>query len=209
MNANATASKFRPTLRSPVRTAPPAPRPSCEQVARRRWFAPAAPARIDQVVGSLYARHHAAVTAYLMRHGIAPEDAKDLCADTFVVALKRLPTFQGASSISTWLFGIARKLASDQRRSARARREVLVDETPEETHGEDPLQHLEHLERKEAIASAVAALKPTQRAVVQRFVLDEEPMAEVAKEGAVPAQTAYARLYAAQAVLRSTLAQDC
>ncbi len=169
-----------------------------------------APLRFDATtrwdLGQLFAMHHRAVRASLIRWGVAEAEADDVCAEVFIVAMHRLPTFAGNSSISTWLLGIARNLASDLRRSARARCEVLVDAVPE--HGTEDCAH-ERLERKQvsaAVRRAVAQLKPAQREVVKGFVLDDQPMNVVAMQQRVPAQTAYARLYAAQGALRESLA---
>jgi RNA polymerase sigma-70 factor (ECF subfamily) len=157
-------------------------------------------------LGQLFSLHHRAVRANLLRWGVPEAEADDVCAEVFIVAMHRLPTFAGQSSISTWLIGIARNLASDLRRSARSRCEVLVDAAPE--HGSDDGVH-EHLERKQvsaAVRRAVSQLKPAQRAVVTSFVFEDQPMNVVALKQRVPAQTAYARLYAAQGALRESLA---
>jgi RNA polymerase sigma-70 factor (ECF subfamily) len=41
-------------------------------------------------------------------------DVDDLVQDTFLRALRSLPDFQGRSSVRTWLFAIARRVAADQ-----------------------------------------------------------------------------------------------
>ncbi len=164
----------------------------------------AAPTRHD--LGQLYAVHHRAVRASLIRWGVSAAEADDVCAEVFIVALHRLPTFEGHSSLSTWLLGIARNLASDLRRSARARCEVLVDTVPEHVEEDGVHERVERAQVSAAVRRAVSKLKPTQRQVVTGYVLNEQPMNVVASNERVPAQTAYARLYAAQGALRSTLA---
>jgi RNA polymerase sigma-70 factor, ECF subfamily len=183
----------------------PAPHASREQLARRRWVDASTESSRNAVLARLYVAHAAAVRAHLARLGLSPADAEDLCAEVFVVAQRKLSTYQGASSISTWLLGIARKLASDQRRSGRARCEVLTDSLPE--HGLDPgpLHALEERRTARCVHQALAQLKPAQREVVRRFALDEAPMEAVAREQRVPLQTAYARLYAGHAALRGAL----
>ena len=182
------------------------PRPSSAQTARRRWFATSSQPRLNEIVGQLFLTHRRSVRATLLMQGVSSGDVDDVCTEVFVVALRRLPSFQGASSISTWLLGIARKLASDHRRSARVRTEVLVDRVPEQFHDGGPEQHLAQQERVRAVRQAVDGLRSGPRAVVSRYSLDEESMNSVAKEQRVPAQTAYARLYSAHASLRVALA---
>jgi len=155
-------------------------------------------------VGQLFALHQVAVRSLLMRNGVLPADAEDLCAEVFVIAMRKVSGFDGRSSVSTWLLGIARNLASEHRRHARTRHEVLVDVVPEVGHAQVQLE-VEREDERRAVRRAVKALKPTQRAVVMGYVLDERPMNQVAKQQRVPAQTAYARLYAAERMLRTSL----
>src|SRR4051794_32035988 len=113
---------------------------SPREVAQRRWFA-RTPARASAVISALYTAEHARVERPLGRRGLSPAEAEEACHDVFVIALRRLPTFLGTSSLTTWLLGIAQKVAADQRRSARARCEQLVESVPEgetvERPGED------------------------------------------------------------------------
>jgi RNA polymerase sigma-70 factor, ECF subfamily len=165
----------------------------------RTWREPA-----TQDIGQLFSLHQVAVRSMLMRNGVLPADADDLCGEVFVIAMKKVGGFDGRSSVSTWLLGIARNLASEHRRHARTRHEVLVDAVPESGHEDEQLE-VELAQERQAVRRAVDALKPTQRAVVMGYLLDEKPMNVVAQQQQVPAQTAYARLYAAQTVLRTSL----
>lgn len=160
--------------------------------------------RLD--LGQLFSMHHRAVRGSLIRWGVPEAEADDVCAEAFLVAMHRLSTFTGQSSISTWLIGIARNLASDLRRSARSRCEVLVDATPEHATEEGLDDRLDRKQVSAAVWRAVSQLKPAQREVVMGYVLEEQPMNVVALSQRVPAQTAYARLYAAQGALRESLA---
>jgi RNA polymerase sigma-70 factor (ECF subfamily) len=186
--------------------APVAPRthaaPSARQVAHRRWFS-----SNPTLLAQLYTAHRARVTQLLIRSGVAPYEAEDVCNDVFIVALRRLHTFEGSSSASTWLCGIARKVASDHRRCARVRREVACDELPEVPTFDGPHQHAEDAELRATVREAVATLKSGPREVVREFMLNERPMEEVAKAQRVPLQTAYARLYAGQRALSKHLAE--
>ncbi|MBL9039699.1 MAG: sigma-70 family RNA polymerase sigma factor [Archangium sp.] len=174
------------------------------QRAQRHWFAEVTPARRSEVVAQLFTAHRGQVLSSLRHWGLSEADADDVCSETFVVALRRMEHFEGRSSISTWLVGIARKLAADLRRSARVR---LSDdgEVPEVADDSTAELALARCEQNEAVHRAVATLKPGPRAVVRRFMLDDVEMHEVAREQRVPLQTAYARLYAGQKALRLVL----
>ncbi|MFC1611979.1 RNA polymerase sigma factor, partial [Myxococcota bacterium] len=53
-----------------------------------------------------------------------PAEAEDLLQDTFVLAFRKIHTFDNTSQFSTWLYGIALRLAANQRRSRRRRQRL-------------------------------------------------------------------------------------
>ncbi|MBL8956172.1 MAG: RNA polymerase sigma factor [Myxococcaceae bacterium] len=193
------AAKLRTGLTAPK----PLPVLSPRERAQQRWLSAE---RIRSLTGQLYAKHKGAVTARLMALGLNAADAEEVCTETFVVAMRKLPTFEGTSTLSCWLHGIARKLAADHRRTARARHEQLVDEVPDQLGWWSVHHQAEENERARAVRDQVAVLKPGQRDVVQKFCLEEQPMTDYVRQAGLPLHTAYARLYAAQGVLRGALA---
>ena len=64
-------------------------------------------------IEDLVSQHSARIWRVLRRMGLGVEDAEDLCQETFVVAHRRLSTFDGQSRVETWLCGIALNLARD------------------------------------------------------------------------------------------------
>src|SRR4051812_897557 len=67
---------------------------------------------------------HAGYLWRTFRHlGIPEADVEDLCQEVFVVVHRKLPEFEGRSSLKTWLYGIALRVASDHRRRAHVRHE--------------------------------------------------------------------------------------
>jgi RNA polymerase sigma-70 factor (ECF subfamily) len=73
----------------------------------------------------MYEANFDLVWRMLVRLGVRESDALDQAQQVFLTAHLRLETFAGRSQLSTWLCGICRCVASDYRRSARYRREVL------------------------------------------------------------------------------------
>lgn len=65
------------------------------------------------------------VAASLVRLGIAPGDRDDLVSEIFVRVHKELATYDADRPIRPWLFAFAARVASEHRRLARHRREVL------------------------------------------------------------------------------------
>ena len=77
----------------------------------------------------VYVAHVAFVWRTLRTFGVADAQLEDAVQDVFVVVHRRLPEWEGRAQLTTWLFAIARRVASSQRRKAgNARTEPMVDE---------------------------------------------------------------------------------
>jgi RNA polymerase sigma-70 factor (ECF subfamily) len=74
----------------------------------------------------IYRRHFPYVWRTLRRLGVAPADVEDVAHEVFVVVHRRLADFDGQRPIKPWLFGIAFRLASEDRRRARRRFELAA-----------------------------------------------------------------------------------
>jgi RNA polymerase sigma-70 factor (ECF subfamily) len=72
--------------------------------------------------GTLYAQHVHQVARWAARLGGPDLDLEDVVHEVFFVAHRRLPSFRGDSSVSTWLFGITDKVVRHHRRKERWRR---------------------------------------------------------------------------------------
>ncbi|MDR5682814.1 MAG: sigma-70 family RNA polymerase sigma factor [Armatimonadota bacterium] len=134
------------------------------------------------------------------------EDAADVVQDTFVRAFRGLRSFEGTSSLRTWLYRIAVNASLDHLvRTARA--PVLVAALPDRPAPPDdgPGEIAERRERGRQIAAAVEALPPRQRAaVVLRLYLDL-PYAEIANIMDCSEGTVKATVFAALRKLRQKL----
>jgi RNA polymerase sigma-70 factor (ECF subfamily) len=138
-----------------------------------------------------------------------PERAKDVLQKTFIQAYQALASFEGRSSLRTWLFSIARHRCLDEAKVWRrwARRATSVDEEEGETPAR--LRQAPTLEQgliddewTRILARCVGELAPRARdAVVQRFLegLSYVEMALVTGETAAALQ---ARVSRALPVLR-------
>jgi RNA polymerase sigma-70 factor (ECF subfamily) len=72
-----------------------------------------------------FREHHDAVLAYALRRAGCDADARDVVAETFLVAWRRFDEAPSDSRLP-WLYGVARRLLANQRRAA-TRRSALVD----------------------------------------------------------------------------------
>jgi RNA polymerase sigma-70 factor (ECF subfamily) len=68
-----------------------------------------------QALEMLLERHQAQVYRFGMKMCRDPEDAKDVLQDTLLAMARSVRDFRGASSISTWLYRIARSFCIKKR----------------------------------------------------------------------------------------------
>ncbi|HJS97259.1 MAG TPA: sigma-70 family RNA polymerase sigma factor, partial [Solirubrobacteraceae bacterium] len=82
--------------------------------------------RAEDRLAWLYAEHGRAVLAYAVRRVTNPQDAADVVAETFLVAWRRLDRVPEGDAARLWLYGVARHVLANHRRSER-RRERLAE----------------------------------------------------------------------------------
>lgn len=150
--------------------------------------------------------HQGLVARALARAGVAERDVPDLAQEVFIVAQRRLPQWEGRAKLSTWLYRVALRVASDHRRRAYQRRELLPGLDDAALAAPTP-QQLE-LERREQVLQLCAALdqlSDEHRQAVVGYDIEELSVAELAARARVPHKTVYSRLYAARRMLRQLL----
>lgn len=92
------------------------------------------------------------------------EEAEDLVQDTWISALRTVPSFEGRSSLRTWLVSIMRRRIAD-----RFRRERPSEHLEEERHASEHVATEERLEAFEAASianQAMAELTELERTAV-------------------------------------------
>src|SRR5919206_2373113 len=134
-----------------------------------------APPREARDFEALYDRCAAAVLGYCLRR-TSPELAEDAFAETFAVAWRRRDAIPAEPL--PWLYGVARKVIANQRRSARrqtavARRLVETAPTPSAADAPEPsprvataLSELREADRELLLLVAWEGLKPAAAAHV-------------------------------------------
>ena len=146
----------------------------------------------------IYRQHFPYVWRTLRRLGVAAADLEDVTHEVFVVVHRRLADFDGQRPIKPWLFGIAYRLASEDRRRARRRFELATPnlDSPATSPGADDL--IETDERRRLVLECLRSLALEQRAVLILLDIDGEAAADVAAAMNVPLPTVYSRLHAAR-----------
>jgi RNA polymerase sigma-70 factor (ECF subfamily) len=138
--------------------------------------------------------------ATLRRLGVSPRDLEDVTHEVFLRVHQHWHEYQPSRPVRPWLFVFAYRQASDYRRLARHRREVLDDPTrpahPAEPRSPAPAadELLAERERGALVEAALERVDLDRRAVLLLHDLQETPMAEVAAMLDIPLQTAYSRL---------------
>lgn len=105
-----------------------------------------------------------------------PQDAEDVLQETFIKALKHLPSFDGRSSLSTWLYRIATNEALMLLRKEKGGVLSLDEPSPNDEEEQEPIQIVDwcclpeemlmNAETKKMLEQAIARLSPALRVVV-------------------------------------------
>ena len=163
--------------------------------------APEVPAFAD-----IFRDHAPRVWRSLRGMGIREADVEDLCQEVFMVVHRRLPTFEGRSALSTWIYGICVRVASDHRRRAHVRREQPVEEVPDERRSAPQLREIERRQARAMLREALDELDDDKRAVFVLYEIEGLGMKEVAAAVGCPLQTAYSRLHAGRDRVKAAMA---
>lgn len=73
----------------------------------------------------MYQSYYGRIAAYALRRTETREDAADVVAETFEIAWRRMATIPVGDAELLWLYGVARRVLANQRRSS-LRRKLLV-----------------------------------------------------------------------------------
>jgi RNA polymerase sigma-70 factor (ECF subfamily) len=163
---------------------------------------------------ALLERHQAQVYRFGMKMCRDPEDARDVLQDTLLAMAKGVRDFRGASSISTWLYTIARSFCIKKRRRSKfapeAERSLETDAAPETAEladpGRGPDEVLAGKEVRNALEQAIAALDPMYREVLLLRDVEGLSAAEVAEVLGIGVQAVKSRLHRARISVRAQVA---
>ncbi|MFB6273416.1 MAG: RNA polymerase sigma factor [Salinibacter sp.] len=138
------------------------------------------------------------------------DEAENIVQQTFTEAYRQIEDFRGESSVSTWLFSIAKHLAYGHLRTA-DRHNYLEHETIEflQVDQDDTTtateEKVELSERKRIVHDALQELPEHYRRVVQLRDLEEQSTAETAEQLGLTEVNVRVRLHRARKQLREHL----
>jgi RNA polymerase sigma-70 factor (ECF subfamily) len=167
-------------------------------------------------LGVLVARWEAPLFRFVSRLVERPDDARDVCQETFLRVLDKAEAFRDGARFSTWMYQIALNLCRDQTRRKRRWGRLMfspsapTSDTPREhaapesiaTH---PAVAFEHAQLRSAVRRALSALPRDQREVLLLKEYEGLKFREIADVLGVPESTVKSRMYAGLDAMRMSL----
>ncbi|MGO9711276.1 MAG: RNA polymerase sigma factor [Polyangiaceae bacterium] len=153
----------------------------------------------------MFDEHFDYVWGSLRRLGVRPSEIEDQVHEVFLRVQRHLGDYDPSRPAKPWLFGFAFRVASDHRRLARHRVEVLGASIEAADSTRSAEECLEADEQRAWVEEALEALDLDRRAVLLMHDVDEIPIPAVAEALGIPSGTAYSRLRMAREDLASAL----
>jgi RNA polymerase sigma-70 factor (ECF subfamily) len=154
---------------------------------------------------ALFDAEFAYVWTSLRRLGVAARDLEDVTHEVLLEVYQQLDRYDPARPLRPWLFAFAFRFASDYRRLARHRVEVLDDTVEAVSLGAPADEEVATREARVLIARALEAIPLDRRAVFVLYELEECAMSEIAQSLDIPLHTAYSRLRVAREEFQARL----
>ncbi len=167
-----------------------------------------------EALETLLAHHQAQIYRFGLKMCRNPEDAQDVLQDTLFAMARGVRDFRGASSISTWLYSIARSFCIKNRRRSKfapaEERSLDSDVGFEAARLADtakrPDESLAGQEIEMALEQAIGALEPAYREVLLLRDVEGLTAPEVAEVLGTSVQAVKSRLHRARLSVRARMA---
>jgi RNA polymerase sigma-70 factor (ECF subfamily) len=180
----------------------------------------------EQAFAILIAQYHQPLYSLIARSLNDTGDAADITQEVFIKVFRSIRTFHGDSSLRTWLYRIALREASNQRRwwSRHKKQEITIDSPYESStddessglclsatladHADSPFDHAAQAEIRERVESALRQLPEAFRTVVVLREIEGFAYEEIAEILSVNLGTVKSRLTRGRSALRTLLNSD-
>lgn len=170
----------------------------------------AAQAGDDEALSALLARHQDQIYRFGLRMCRDPEDAKDVVQDTLLAMARGVRDFRGGSSLSTWLYTIARSYCIKKRRKSKFAPEATATLDDDAHAIADPARGPDEALAGKRVASAlegaIGELEPMYREVLVLRDVEGLSAAEVALVLELSVDAVKSRLHRARSAVRVALA---
>jgi RNA polymerase sigma-70 factor (ECF subfamily) len=155
---------------------------------------------------TVYRRYYPRLARFLRGMLRQPALVDEVLDDTMLVAWRKAHTWDAASQLSTWLFAIAyRQALKAVRRDTPAHE---LEDEPVAPSSAEPDGELEHHQLQRRLATALGALTPEHRAVVELTYYQGYSCREIADIVGCPVATVKTRMFYARQRLRGLLAGE-
>jgi RNA polymerase sigma-70 factor (ECF subfamily) len=143
---------------------------------------------------TIYDEYFKFVWRSLRRLGVASAALDDATQEVFFTVYRRLPDFEGRSSLKTWLFGIVLNVSQHVNRSAARHNVDRIPPPPVPEATSTPQDELVRAEALETLYRLLDQLSSERRATFVMAELEEMSASEIAEITGLPLNTVYSRL---------------
>src|SRR5580704_16667178 len=156
----------------------------------------------------LYGRHRVPVYRFVLRMVRNPTVAEDLNGDVFLDVWRQAGTFEGRSSVSTWIFSIARYKALNalSRRPTEELDDDKADTIPDQA--DDPEIALAKKDKAKVLRQCLLKLSTEHREIVNLVYYQHKSIEDVAGIVGIPEATVKTRMFYARKKLSEFLTEQ-
>lgn len=129
---------------------------------------------------AIYDAHYGSVTAYVRRRTTDPVDAQDAVAETFTTAWRRLDDLPEPEAALPWLYGVARRVLSNQRRGNRRREDLSSRVRAQPGGAVDVETEVVASEERWTVLAALGRLRAADQELLRLAVWEELPHRDIA-----------------------------
>lgn len=162
----------------------------------------------ERALRSILESHYSLI--YAVAHGILQNrsDAEDTVQEIFIKIHRSLPSFRGASNLSTWIYSIARNEALNAL-SRRVDREISIDECSDIiSEAKDPESSLSEEEIARTLERCMQRLDEDQRVAIDLRYRGEKSYEEIAEIMDIPLGSVKTNIYRGKMQLRRMLSRQ-
>ncbi len=167
---------------------------------------PCVPRRIDdEAFARACDEHLDQVWRQLRAMGVAEACLDDAAQEVFLIAYRKLSSFEGRARLSTWLYAITYRVGSNVRRKARRTATAPLEEADHRGYERDPEQALEDKQAAMIVQRFCDGLSIKLRDVFVLCLLEGQPVTEVATLLGLPVNTVHSRVRLVRQAFRKAL----
>lgn len=156
--------------------------------------------------GAIVDRYERRVYAVAFRMCGDPEDARDVCQDVFINAMRALRSFRGEAQLGTWFHRVTINASYDHARRRKRRTTQPLDDVGERAaEGPGPEERAVDAVRAAAVQRALGLISDDHRAVLVLHALQGLDYPEIAATLDIPVGTVKSRIHRARLELAKHL----